>query len=95
MRFGAGAEFFVADGIPTYENGVIKLDELTGPTTLGYVFGGIFANSPQVPGVPGAVSGSSNTIFEVIYTPVPEPAAASMVLLIGIALSRRIRSRTA
>jgi hypothetical protein len=91
MRFGAGAEFFVADGIPTFDNGVIKLDELsaTAPTTLGYIFGGIFANSPNVAGVPGAVSGASNTIFEVIYTPVPEPAGAVLVFMSSLITMRR------
>ena len=47
MLFGSGAEFFLADGIPTYDNGVIKLDDLTGPTVLGYIYGGIFANAPH------------------------------------------------
>ena len=89
MRFGAGAEFFVADGIPTYANGVIKLDELTGPTVLGYIYGGIFANAPHVRGVPGAVSGASNEIFEVLYTPVPEPTAGALLVLVMAGLARR------
>jgi hypothetical protein len=80
MRFGAGAEFFPADGINLYDNGVIKLDQLTGPTVLGYVFGGIFSNAPHTQGVTGAVSGASNEIFEVMYTPVPEPTGPSCVL---------------
>lgn len=89
MRFGAGAEFYPAGGIPMFDNGVIKLDELTGPTTLGYIFGGIFANAPHTQGVPGAMSGASNTIFEVIYTPVPEPCALAILLLpITLALRR-------
>jgi hypothetical protein len=92
LRFGAGAEFFPADGIPTYDNGVIKLDALTGPTVLGYVYGGIFANAPHTQGVTGAVSGASNEIFEVIYTPVPEPAAAALVSLVVVALLRRRRA---
>jgi hypothetical protein len=89
MRFGAGAEFFVADGIPTYDNGVIKLDELTGPTVLGHIYGGIFANAPHVRGVPGAVSGASNEIFEVLYTPVPEPTAAGLLFATGLLALRR------
>ena len=90
MRFGAGAEFFPAAGIPTYDNGVIKLDALSGPTVLGYVYGGIFANAPHTQGVPGAVSGASNEIFEVLYTPVPEPTAAGLLVLFpALALRRR------
>jgi hypothetical protein len=56
LRFGANAQFFLADGIPTYDNGVIKLDQLTGQTVLGYIFGGLFANAPNTQGVAGAVS---------------------------------------
>jgi hypothetical protein len=93
LRFGAGAEFFPADGVPTYDNGVIQLDALMGPTVLGYVYGGIFANAPHTQGVTGAVSGASNEIFEVIYTPVPEPgaAAATVLALVVVCLSRRHR----
>ena len=80
LRFGANAQFFPAPGIPTYDNGVIKLDDLTTQTTLGYIFGGLFANAPNTQGVPGAVSGASNEIFTVVYTPVPEPAAWVLLL---------------
>jgi hypothetical protein len=79
LRFGANAEFFLADGVPTYDNGVIKLDELTEPTLLGYIYGGIFSNAPHTRNVPGAVSGASNEIFEVFYTPVPEPASVALI----------------
>ena len=85
LRFGAEAQFFLADGVPTYNNGVIKLDALTQPTVLGYIFGGLFANAPNTQGVAGAVSGASNQIFEVVYSPVREPAA--MVLFVCGALS--------
>jgi hypothetical protein len=75
LRFGANAEFFLADGIETFENGVIKLDELTRPTTLGYIFGGLMANGPHTrSGNPPATSAASNLIFSVVYTPAPEPA---------------------
>jgi hypothetical protein len=74
LRFGANADFFLAPGISTYDNGVIKLDDLTTQTTLGYIFGGLAANAPNTQGVPGAVSIASNEIFTVMYTPVPEPA---------------------
>jgi hypothetical protein len=94
MRFGTNAEFFLAEGIPTYDNGVIKLDELTEPTVIGYIYGGIFANAPHTQGVTGAVSGASNDIFEVLFTPVPEPAAMAMLLVPAIlVLPRCARSR--
>jgi hypothetical protein len=86
LRFGANAEFFLAPGIPTYDNGVIKLDELTTQTTLGYIFGGLFANAPNTQGVAGAISAASNEIFTVVFTPVPEPAAWLLMLAGGLLL---------
>ncbi len=84
LRFGSSAEFFLAEGIETFENGVIKLDELTQPTTLGYIFGGIMANGPHTrSGNPPATSAASNIIFAVVYTHVPEP---SNLLLAAAAL---------
>jgi hypothetical protein len=46
---GAGAELIPADGLPTYANDVLKLDELTADTTLaGYIFGGINSTAPNI-----------------------------------------------
>jgi hypothetical protein len=94
LRFGANAQFFLADGIPTYDNGVIKLDQLTGQTVLGYIFGGLFANAPNTQGVAGAVSGASNQIFEVVYSPVPEPATITLFTcaVSGFALVSQVRT---
>jgi hypothetical protein len=85
LRFGANAEFFLAEGIETYANGVLKMDKITGPTTLGYVFGGITANGAHTRGTPPAASAASNQIFAVVYTPVPEPASFVLGLLVSIA----------
>jgi len=83
MRFGSNAEFFLADGIPTYENGVIDFDQLpVGDSTVGYIFGGIITNAPHVFNNPTALSSASGEIFSVVLTKVPEPASA---LLIGLA----------
>ncbi|MGI9457293.1 MAG: hypothetical protein ACR2NU_12085 [Aeoliella sp.] len=69
LRLGANAEFFVAPGIVTYDNGVIDFDELVaGETIVGHVFGGLAANAPHVRGTPGAVSVASNMVFEVSIT---------------------------
>jgi len=76
LRFGTNGEFIVAQGIPTYENGVLKLDELTEPTLLGYLYGGIAANQ----GNQGKTV-ASNLIFEVMYQPVPEPNTFVLTLL--------------
>jgi hypothetical protein len=69
MRFGSNAEFFVADGISTFDNGVINLDALpVGETTVGYIFGGIITNAPHVFGNPTALSSASGEIFAVTLT---------------------------
>lgn len=69
MRFGSNAEFFLADGVETYENGVLKLDALPfGETVVGYVFGGLITNQPHVFQNPVALSSASGEIFEVAVT---------------------------
>jgi hypothetical protein len=75
LLFGAEAEFFLKDGIATYSNGVIDLDALSGPTLIGYIFGGIAADAPN-----GGMTSASNELFPVIVTPVPEPTAIVTVL---------------
>lgn len=83
MRFGSNAEFFIADDIETFENGVIDFDQLPiGETTVGYIFGGIITNAPHVFGNPTALSSASGEIFEVVLTKVPEPTS---LLLLGMA----------
>jgi hypothetical protein len=92
LRFGANAELFLAEGIETYANGVVKLDALSGPTTLGYIFGGLAANAPNTRGFAGTASVASNEIFKVVVTPVPEPGSTALACL-GFAAVVRLRSR--
>ena len=65
LRLGTNAEFMLADGVATYDNGVIRMDHLDGPTTLGYVFGGIAADQPN-----NGNTAASGRTFEVRYHPV-------------------------
>ncbi len=90
LRFGTNADFLLAEGVPTFENGVIRLDDLPGETTLGYIYGGIVANAPHVRFNPGALSGASNRVFQVVLIPVPEPAALAL-LLWGVAIGLGLR----
>lgn len=83
-RFGANAEFFLADGVQTFENGVIKLDSLAAGTRLGYVFGGIMSNGPHTRGLPDVTSTASFRIFEVVYSQVPEPSTLPILVLGGL-----------
>lgn len=61
---GTNAKFIINPGIPKYDNGVIRLNEISGKTFIGYVFGGIRAflpnNTPSFP---------SEYIFKVHITP--------------------------
>lgn len=63
--YGAGAGFFAAPGLPTSSNGVIQLTQLSGPTVLGYMYGGIFSQVPNPGGSGPGLSGSSNQVFQV------------------------------
>ena len=65
---GAEADFYASPGLPVYSNGVIKLDQLSGPTTLGYIYGGIVS---QVPNTTSSLSQTtaSNRVFKVTLTP--------------------------
>lgn len=92
LRFGANAHFFVDDDVATYAHDVIQLDALQGTTTLGHVFGGLVSNSPHTRGVPGALSGASNLVFEVVLVPVPEPST-TVLALAGLALIAALRGR--
>ena len=89
LYLGAETEFFLADGVPTYANGVINLDALPGPTLVGYFFGGIASDAPN-----GGTSVASNGLFPVIITPQAVPEPASMALLVaGAAWVARHRRR--
>ena len=88
LFLGTETEFFLKDGVPTYGNGVIKLDELNGPTLVGYFFGGITSDAPN-----GGNSAASSGLFPVYITPQAVPEPGTMVLLaVGLlALIRRSR----
>lgn len=90
LRFGTNAEFFLADGIETFENGVIKMDELADQSVLGYVYGGIVANAPHVRRNPFALSGASDRIFEVVFTRVPEPGTFLIATIFALFCSRAV-----
>jgi hypothetical protein len=89
LRFGANAEFLALHGLGVYDNGVINLDAITGPTVLGHIYGGLFANAPHVRNVPGAVSGASNIIWEVTLVPIPEPSGFLLLSFASFGLLMR------
>ena len=64
---GAGSEFIVNPELPTYDNGVVKFDELSGDSIyLGYIFGGIESTAPNVFFNNAAnVSSATNKLFKV------------------------------
>jgi hypothetical protein len=64
---GAGSEFIRIPNLPTYANGVIKLDELSADTQLvGYIFGGIRSSAPNIFfSNTGTQSDANNQLFAV------------------------------
>lgn len=47
LLFGSEARFIPVDNLPTYDNGVMKLDELNNPKLIGYIIGGIQSSTPD------------------------------------------------
>lgn len=64
---GAGSEFIINPELPTYDNGVVKFDELNSDSIyLGYIFGGIESTAPNVFFNNAAnVSSATNKLFKV------------------------------
>lgn len=64
---GAGSEFIPVRNLPTYENGVIKLDEIQRDSLLiGYIFGGISSTQAEIFwSNNGTQSTASNVIYKV------------------------------
>jgi hypothetical protein len=67
---GAGAEFIANKNIPHFNNGVLKLDEITTDSTLiGYIFGGINSSDANIFWINnGTQSSASGQIFKVYLT---------------------------
>lgn len=62
---GANAKFILNNSLPHYDNEVIKLNEISGRTFAGYIYGGIRALLPN-----NGLSYPSEYIFKVCITPV-------------------------
>lgn len=64
---GAGSEFIPKEDLPTYENGVLKLDGIDQDTTMiGYIYGGISSSAPNIFFTnTGTQSQASSQIFKV------------------------------
>ncbi len=94
MRFGSNAEFFVAEGIPIFDNGVLDFDSLPiGDTTVGYIYGGLITNAPHVFRNAAALSSASGEIFSVVLTKaVPEPSSLLLIGLATVVVAGRRRS---
>jgi len=73
---GSGAEFIPLQGLPAYDNGVIKLDELSADTMLvGYIYGGIASTARNVFWTnTGTESSASSQIFKVFMARNPSSA---------------------
>lgn len=68
LLFGAGAEFFPVNHLPSYQNGVFRLDKFKGePLLLGYIVGGIMSTLPNTATI--SDSAASPYIFKVFLDP--------------------------
>jgi hypothetical protein len=71
--FGTNAQFFQSHTLPTWSNGVVRLEALSGRTLIGHIHGGITTDRPN-PGWTGGPSEASDRVFAVFVT--PQPVAA-------------------
>ncbi len=62
--YGSVARFLQNPDLPTYDNGVIQFDKLTGPTVVGYMYGGILADAPN-----RGNTGATNAVFRIEIIP--------------------------
>ena len=68
LLFGAGATLIPADGLPKYNNGVLKSDRLrSNPILVGYIVGGIQSTLPNTS--TSADTAASPYIFTVKLVP--------------------------
>lgn len=67
--YGAYSGFFANQALPTYLNGVIPLNRLSGPTVLGYMYGGIYSTVSETSSNTFASTGASNQVFQITLTP--------------------------
>ena len=68
-NYGANAAYFQNQALPAYTNGVIKLNTLSGPTVLGYMYGGIYSTVAFTPDNTFTATGASNQVFQIVLTP--------------------------
>jgi hypothetical protein len=72
---GTEAELLIDPSIPQSQNGVIQLDQITEPKTIGYIYGGIRSFAPYTgefeanAGKPVASSAAYNQFIPVVITP--------------------------
>ncbi len=67
-NYGAYAAFYRNQALPTYRNGVIRLNKLQGPTVLGYMYGGIYSSVAQTSRQLRQTA-ASNQVFQITLTP--------------------------
>lgn len=68
-NYGANAKYFQNQALPVYGNGVISLNKLSGPTVLGYMYGGIYSTVAFTPDNTFTATGASNQVFQIVLTP--------------------------
>ena len=68
---GSNAHFIPLDSIAKYDNGIIKLNAITGRTLVGHIVGGIESPEANISETDPTVSIASNRVFEVYIATAP------------------------
>jgi hypothetical protein len=67
--YGANSAFFANQALPASRTGVIKLDKLSSPTVMGYMYGGIYSTVQTTTSNTFSATGASNQVFQITLTP--------------------------
>ncbi|HLA64623.1 MAG TPA: hypothetical protein VK610_09370, partial [Rhodothermales bacterium] len=71
--YGTNAQFFQDPALPAWPNGVVRLEDITARTRVGYIHGGIVSTTTN-PGYTAGPTEASRKVFAVYVT--PDPLAA-------------------
>jgi hypothetical protein len=77
---GTNAQFFPAPGVTAFSpEGILRLNQISGRTLVGYVMGGIESPLPNINRIDPALSVASGRVFAVYVDPAPVAVQAPSV----------------
>lgn len=72
LLLGSNSHFIPLTTISKYDNGIIKLNTISGRTLVGYIVGGIISPEANISATDPSISEASNRVFEVYIDNMPD-----------------------